>query len=76
VAASFEHIRFGSKRLATLSTYQGHWCFNVLIEVKSRGLELKDMHIKQAVDYATRQGGNAHECCYLEGLPGDFPQTD
>jgi len=30
--------------------------FQMLIEVKAIGLELKDMHIKQAVDYAANQG--------------------
>src|SRR5699024_5319948 len=30
--------------------------FQLLIEVKAIGLELKDAHIKQAVDYAANQG--------------------
>ncbi|OIP95327.1 restriction endonuclease subunit R [Candidatus Wirthbacteria bacterium CG2_30_54_11] len=51
--------------ITTEHSIRGTWCdlaivineqFKLLIEVKAIGLELKDAHVKQAVDYAANKG--------------------
>src|SRR4051812_28148025 len=42
--------------------------FQMLIEVKAIGLELKDAHVKQAVDYAANQGSSGRRS--LTGMNG------